>query len=72
MQPLAEPPALDRALISEYEDRLRAQGVPLAAWPPSALPPSVQEEIVREIGLELPAEAREWWSWHDGCPGFAA
>jgi hypothetical protein len=57
-------------VIAEYEVKLRQQGVPLADWMSPGLGPEEQDRMLGPLGLRLPPEARAWWTWRNGCPGF--
>lgn len=60
-------PLLDREMMAAYEQRLRAQGVPVDEW---RVPGASDEEMDRALaplGLKLPIEGRVWWGWHNGA-----
>ncbi len=55
-------------LLGEFEGELRQQGCPLVERLAPGLSPTALDASISR-GLPLPAEARVWWSWHDGAPG---
>jgi cell wall assembly regulator SMI1 len=61
------PDILDEELLGELKERWRRQGAPIA----SRLRPGRQDgsfdAVTEPLGLRVPAEARTWWSWHDGA-----
>jgi hypothetical protein len=66
----SEAPTLDVALIADYEARLHQQGVPLDACHTAGLTRDEMDEIVGPLAISLPQEARTWWTWQNGCPGY--
>jgi cell wall assembly regulator SMI1 len=58
---------LDDALLNDLEQRWRDRGAFIAG----ALLPGLSDEeidaLTEPVGLQLPAEARRWWAWHDGA-----
>jgi cell wall assembly regulator SMI1 len=65
VEPIKASPALLReleALIAGLDDLLLAKLRP-------GLSRSQVQAIERRHGLGLPAEARDWWEWHDGSTG---
>jgi cell wall assembly regulator SMI1 len=61
---------LTTQLLGEYEARLRRLGVPVDEAAPG-LDAHAQDRITASVDLTLPDEARVWWGWHDGSPGWA-
>jgi cell wall assembly regulator SMI1 len=61
------PRLLDQALLTDLEARWRAQG----AFVGRALRPGLSDQemnaLTAPLGIDLPAEARRWWGWHDGA-----
>jgi hypothetical protein len=57
---------LDRDLLSTYEERLRAQGVPVDGWTRPGLTTDEMRETLSPLGLRLPIEGSVWWAWRDG------
>jgi hypothetical protein len=65
-----ETPALGPTLIATYEARLRDLAVPLEEWATPKLTDGQMEDVVASVSLRLPREARTWWGWHNGSPGY--
>jgi hypothetical protein len=69
MQLAADDTPLDQ-VIAEYEVKLQQQGVPLTDWTAPGLGPEEQDEALDALALRLAPEARIWWEWHNGGPGY--
>ncbi len=65
-----ETPVFDLTLIAAYEARLRDLAVPLEEWDRSGLTDVEMDDIIANVSLRLPREARAWWGWHNGSPGY--
>ena len=63
----AEPRLLDDELLGELEARWCRKGAFVAHALRPELTDNQIDALTREAGLSLPAEARRWWSWHDGA-----
>jgi hypothetical protein len=59
-------PFLDMEMLNTYEERLRAQGLPVDRWLKPGLTDREMDETLEPLGLSLPAEGRVWWRWHGG------
>jgi hypothetical protein len=62
------PRLLDLDLLQRLEAAWRAQGALIA----DALAPGLTDAEIDHLtaaGLQLPAEARLWWGWHNGATG---
>ena len=57
---------LDHNMLASYEAELRGQGVPVHQWLRPGLTSTEVDALVAPIAVELPAEAKLWWEWHDG------
>jgi hypothetical protein len=57
---------LTLGLLDEYEHRLGALGVPIAAAFAPGLNDSEIDAGTAALPLELSAEGRVWWGWHNG------
>jgi cell wall assembly regulator SMI1 len=62
---------LTRELLDGLEARWKARGVPLLERLAPGLTDEEIDATMAPLGLRLPAEAREWWRWHDGVPATA-
>jgi hypothetical protein len=62
----AEPPLLDIAQLTRYEELLLEQGTPLEEWSNPGLSEVEMAELVAPLPFALSAEARVWWGWRDG------
>lgn len=63
---MSAPAVLDRALLDQFDARLRALGAAIVdAWGPGLTDDAI-DALVRPIGIDLPEEARVWWRWHNG------
>jgi len=57
---------LDRTLLDRFDASLEALGAPiLGAWAPGLSDAEIDALLV-PLGIDLPAEARVWWGWHNG------
>jgi hypothetical protein len=65
-----ETPVLGPTLIAAYEARLRDLAVPLEEWDTPGLTDDEMKDTVASLSLRLPQEARIWWGWHNGSPGY--
>lgn len=63
---MIDEPLLDASVLADFEERLRAFGVPAVDAARPGLSREAMEAIARPAGLRLPHEAVVWWSWHDG------
>jgi cell wall assembly regulator SMI1 len=54
-------------LLSDFEARLRSQGLPVDEWAKPGLAAGKIEEMLAPLGLRLPTEGLTWWQWHDGA-----
>jgi hypothetical protein len=59
---------LDRYLLGDLEARWRAQSAPIVERLTSGLTSEDIDAITAPLGVRLPAEARQWWQWHNGVP----
>jgi hypothetical protein len=59
--------SLDSDMLLAYEQRLRAQGVPVDQWRIPGLTSAEIETTMAPLGLSLPIEARTWWEWNNGA-----
>lgn len=57
---------LTRQRLTRLEHAWQRQGAPLIDHLRPGLAPDQIDELTAPLGLELPAEARTWWGWHDG------
>ena len=57
---------LDRHLLEALAAQWRQQGAPVLHNLRSGLSVAEMDAITATVGCRLPAEARQWWGWHDG------
>jgi hypothetical protein len=57
-------------LIDDFDQRLRAQGVPWLAERPPGLTDEEIDRIAAPLGYALPEEVRRWYRWHNGSAGW--
>jgi cell wall assembly regulator SMI1 len=53
-------------LLEQLRARWQQHGADIVSHLQAGLPAETMDELVGPLGLELPAEARVWWGWHDG------
>lgn len=58
---------LTPSLLDELERRWREQGAFIAAALRPGLSDEEMDDLTASLEITLPAEARQWWSWHDGA-----
>ena len=54
------------ALLDQLAGRLRDQGASVVDTLRPGLSDQEMDDLVGPLGMQLPAEARQWWMWHDG------
>lgn len=60
------PTILTAALLQELDRALERIDAPITGlWRPG-LTDAEMDALTEPIGIQLPAEARTWWAWHDG------
>ncbi len=68
MHDTSHPPVLDAGMLTDYEARLKALGVPLDGLARGVASEEMATTLA-PLGLTLPGEARVWWGRHNGSPG---
>jgi hypothetical protein len=54
-------------MMADYEQQLRAQGVPVDDWRLPSATDAEMDSALAPLGLKLPIEGRIWWGWHNGA-----
>jgi hypothetical protein len=62
-----EPLILDTDLLAQMESRWHRQQAPVAATLRPGHPAETLATAFSDLGLDVPAELRTWWTWHDGA-----
>lgn len=57
---------LDQVLLDRFDASLNSLGAPIVgAWAPGLGDEEI-DALLLPLGIDLPAEARVWWGWHNG------
>lgn len=62
-----DPERLTPALLDELEGRWREHGAFIATALRPGLSDAQMDALTAPLEIILPAEARQWWRWHDGA-----
>lgn len=60
-------PPLELPLLESLADRWQGAGLPILERLLPGLTDDEIDAVVGPLGLDLPAEARTWWGWHNGA-----
>lgn len=63
---------LTPSLLHELEGRWREQKAFIVTALRPGLSDEAMDELTAPLGISLPAEARQWWRWHDGANASTA
>jgi hypothetical protein len=57
---------LDRELLRRFDVALGGLGAPIVDWWAPGLRDEEVDALLLPLGVDLPAEPRVWWAWHNG------